>query len=151
MPEDVVFNYIISYLFSILSIENYTLLDILKSISSQVTGSILFFVCYYFGTLLFALILFLAFSSNCYNTTDNIVLTASSYIISLMFLVLFYTFTKDMVGGKVISAFLATLLFLFLEFFLIAVLIIVLVEPFFNINENKIKVTKAVYEKNNYK
>lgn len=131
VPEGVALNYVVLYLAALFSTERCAPLDVLKAVYSQVAGSIVFFFCYYFGTLLVALVLFLTLSSNCYNITDNIVLTASSYIASSMFMLLFYTFTKEAVGGRVLFTCFATLLFLLLEFFLVALIIVGLVMPLF--------------------
>lgn len=134
LPTGVLFNYVLLYLSSISTSRKLAVLQTFRAVYVQTTGSIFYFCCLYFVVLLFSLIVLLTLSSNCFSMTDNIVFTACSYIVSIVFLVLFFLLTKDSMGGAILSAFLATTLFILLELFLIALIIIVIVEPLFILN-----------------
>ncbi|OAG31829.1 hypothetical protein NEDG_00304 [Nematocida displodere] len=106
-----------------------TIVSTANGIASGVSNSLFFFFCAYFFCLLGALVVLLNFLTLCFTLTDNIAVSGTSFIVCSCFMVLFYTATKESVCGGVLSTVAATAFFFVIELFIIALVVVVLLEP----------------------
>ncbi|EIJ88530.1 hypothetical protein NEPAR06_1578 [Nematocida parisii] len=86
--------------------------------------ALLFYSYFYFYFLVLLFLLFLIFFALhfCCNFTDNIVITISSIVCSMLFMIIFFLFTKEPID--MLSFFIRGLLFLVLEMIIIAGVIV---------------------------
>lgn len=110
-------------------LEYFPFMNMLYFLFQGISNSMLFFFCSYFFCLLLSLAFLLHFSSACFNVTENVVVSGSSFVVCSFFMLLFYITTKESVRGKAINTIIAMVFFFILELFIIAILVILLIGP----------------------
>jgi len=101
----------------------------LALVFSGAGDSVVFFLFFYFLCLLCSLLFLLNLSMQCYSLTDNAVVSISSFVACPFFMVLFYLVTKASASVGLLSMFLSVVMFVFLELFIIAGIVVFHCDP----------------------